>query len=221
MAKDYYQILGISKNATAEQIKKAYRKLAMKYHPDRNPGNEKWANEKFKEVNEAFSVLGDPEKKKQYDQFGTVGSAGDIFGSGYTRTTFEDLMKDFGGAGLHFDFPDNIFGDSLKGTGFSFRSFGRGFGGRRGMRFETPGGINLEELFGQAQSPQRKDVRYEITISGEQAAKGVERDLVRKGKKLRVKIPAGVRTGNKVRLRNARKLTDGEAGDIMITVKVK
>lgn len=221
MAKDYYQVLGISRNATEQQIKKAYRKLAMKYHPDRNPGNEKWANEKFKEVNEAFSVLGDPEKRKQYDQFGTVGSAGDMFRSGYTRTTFEDLMKDFGGAGLRFDFLDDIFSDFLGGTGFSFKSFGRGFGGRRGMRFEMPGGINLEEIFGQAQRPQRKDVRYEITISGEQAAQGVEKGLVREGKKLRVKIPAGVKTGSKVRLRNARQVTDGEPGDIMIIVKVK
>ena len=118
MAKDYYQVLDISRNATEQQIKKAYRKLAMQYHPDRNPGNEKWANEKFKEVNEAFSVLGDPEKRKQYDQFGTVGSAGDMFRSGYTRTTFEDLMKDFGGAGLRFDFLDDIFSDFLSGTGF-------------------------------------------------------------------------------------------------------
>lgn len=221
MVKDYYQVLGISRNVTEQETKKAYRKLAMKYHPDRNPGNEKWANEKFKEVNEAFSVLGDPEKRKQYDQFGTVGTAGDMFRSAYTRTTFEDLMKDFGGAGLRFDFLDDIFSDSLSGTGFSFKTFGRGFGGRRGMRFETPGGINLEEIFGQAQRPQRKDVRYEITISGEQAAQGLEKDLVRKGKKLRVKIPAGVKTGSKVKLRNARQVTDGEPGDIMIMVKVK
>jgi DnaJ-class molecular chaperone len=221
MSKDYYQILGISRDATAEQIKKAYRRLAMQYHPDRNPGNEKWANEKFKKVNEAFSVLGDPEKRRQYDQFGTVGTAGDIFGSGYTRTTFEDLMKDFGGAGLGFDFLDNIFGESLKGTGFSFKTFGRGFGGWRGMRFETPGGINLEEMFGRTQRSPREDVRYEITITREQAAKGLEKDLIRRGKKLRVKIPAGVKTGNQVRLRNARNMTDGQPGDIMITVKVK
>jgi curved DNA-binding protein len=87
--------LGVSKNATEQQIKKAYRKLAMKYHPDRNLGNEEWANEKFKEVNEAFGVLGDPEKRRQYDQFGTVGTAGDMFRSAYTRSTFEDLMRDF------------------------------------------------------------------------------------------------------------------------------
>ena len=108
MSKDYYEILGVSKNATEQQIKKSYRKLAMQYHPDRNPRNEKWANEKFKEVNEAFSVVGDPEKRRQYDQFGSVGNHGDMFRSAYTRTTFEDLMKDFGGAGLRFDFLDDV-----------------------------------------------------------------------------------------------------------------
>ena len=221
MAKGYYETLGVSKNATEQQIKKAYRKLAMKYHPDRNPGNEKWANEKFKEVNEAFGVLGDPEKRKQYDQFGTVGTAGDMFRSGYTRATFEDLMKDFGGSGLRFDFLDDVFSDFLGGTVFSFKTFGRGFGGRRGMRFETPGGINLEEIFRQAQRPQGRDVRYEITTSDEQAAQGLEKILVRKGKNLRVKIPAGVKTGSNVRLRNALQVTDGEPGDIMIMVKVK
>ena len=220
MAKDYYQILGAPRNASSEQIKKAYRKLAMEHHPDRNPGKEKWANEKFKEINEAFSVLGDPEKRKQYDQFGTVGNAGDIFGSPFTRTTFEDLMKDFGGSGLGFDFLDNVFGDSLRGRSFSFKTFGRGSRGRRGTRFETTGGINLEEIFGQTQCPSRHDIRYEIAISGEQAAQGLEKDLVRKGRKLKVKIPAGVKNGTKVKLRNARQITDGQPGDILILVKV-
>jgi curved DNA-binding protein len=219
--KDYYEILGVSRNADENAIKKAYRKLAMQYHPDRNPGKEEWANEKFKEINEAFSVLGDPEKRRQYDQFGTVGNIGDIFGSPSTRSTFEDLMKDFGGSGLGFDFLDNIFGDFMKGRGFSFKTFSRGFGGPRGMRFETPRGINLEEIFGQAQHPPRQDVRYEITITTEQAARGMEKDLIRKGKKLMVKIPAGVKSGTIVKLRNARQVTDGQPGDIMILVKVK
>ena len=221
MAKDYYQILGVPRNAAEEQIKKVYRKLAMQYHPDRNPGKEKWANEKFKEINEAFGVLGDPGKRRQYDQFGTVGNIGDIFGSPFTRTTFEDLMKDFGGSGLGFDFLDNIFGDVLKGRSFSFKTFSRGSGGPRGIRFETPGGINLEEIFGRAQRRPRQEVRYEITISREQAAQGLEKDLSRKGKKLRVKIPAGVKSGTKVKLHNARQITDGQPGDIMILVKIK
>ena len=225
MAKDYYQILGVPKNATEEQIKKAYRKLAMQYHPDRNPGKENWANERFKEINEAFGVLGDPEKRKQYDQFGTVGNIGDIFGSPYTRTTFEDLMRDFGGSGLRFDFLDDIFGEVLKGRkgSFSFKVYSGGFGGPRGAGFKTPRRINLEEIFAQAQAqpPRQREVSYEITITKDQAAKGVEKDLTRKGKKLRVKIPAGVKTGTKVRLRNARRITDGQPGDIMILVKVK
>ena len=221
MAKDYYQVLGVSRNATSQQIKKAYRQLAMQYHPDRNLGKEGWANEKFKEINEAFSVLGDPEKRKQYDQFGTVGNLGDIFGSHSTRTTFEDLMKDFGGSGLGFDFLDNIFGDSLKGRGFSFKVFSRGSGGPGRVRFGTRGGINLEEIFGQAQRPSPQDVRYEITVTGEQAARGLEKDLVRKGKRLRVKIAPGVKDGTKIRLRNARKTTDGQPGDIVILVRVK
>jgi curved DNA-binding protein len=221
MAKDYYQILGVTRNATNQQIKKAYRRLAMQYHPDRNPGKEAWANEKFKEINEAFSVLGDPEKRKQYDQFGTAGNIGDIFGSPFTRTTFEDLMKDFGGSGLRFDFLDDIFGDFLRGRGFSFKVFSRGFGGSRGARFETPGGINLEEIFRQAQPSPPQDVRYEITINKEQAARGLEKDLVRKGKRLRVKIPARVKNGTKIRLRNARQTTDGRPGDIIILVRVK
>ncbi len=219
MAKDYYQVLGVPKDATETQIKKAYRKLAMQYHPDRNPGKEQWANDKFKEINEAFGVLGDPEKRKQYDQFGTVGNIGDIFSSPYTRTTFEDLMKDFGGSGLRFDFLDDIFGEFMKGgrgRSFSFKIYSGGTGGQRGVR--------LEEVFSQRRRPRRpqlQQVRYEITITKEQATKGLEKDLVRNDKKLRVKIPAGIKSGTKVRLRNARRITDGQPGDIIILVKVK
>jgi curved DNA-binding protein len=220
MAKDYYGILGVSRNASDTEIKKAYRKLAMQYHPDRNPGKEKWANEKFKEINEAYGVLGDPQKRKQYDQFGTVGNIGDIFGSPFTRTTFEEMMKDFGGAGLRFDFLDGIFGDFLKGRGSSF-SF-RSFGGRPGaVRFEARPGqeINLDEIFGRAQK--RREAHYELTISQKEASQGVKKILKRKGKRLEVRIPAGVKTGDVVRYRNALQTSDGLPGDILIKVIVK
>jgi len=219
MAKDYYEILGVPRDASQEEIRKAYRRLAMQYHPDKNPGREKWANEKFKEINEAFSVLGDPEKRKRYDQFGTVGNIGDIFGSPYTRTTFEDLMRDFSGSGLRFDFLDDIFGDFLKGRGFSFKVFSSGFG-PRGFGFGMPG-INLEELFKEGARPRTQSVNYEIVITKEQASRGMEKDLERHGRKLRVKIPAGIKNGTKLRLRNALKITDGVPGDIIILVKVK
>jgi curved DNA-binding protein len=220
MAKDYYGILGMPRNASDAEIKKAYRKLAMQYHPDRNPGKEKWANDKFKEINEAYGVLGDPQKRKQYDRFGTVGNVGDIFGSPFTATTFEEMMKDFGGAGLRFDFLDDIFGDVLKGRGSSF-SF-RSFGGRPGrVVFEARPGqdINLDEIFGQARRPH--EVHYELAISQKEASRGVKKILKRKGKKLEVKIPAGVRTGSIVKLRNARQISDGSPGDILIKVIVK
>jgi DnaJ-class molecular chaperone len=220
MAKDYYDVLGISRNASEAQIKKAYRKLAMQYHPDRNPGKEKWSNDKFKEINEAYGVLGDPQKRGQYDQFGTVGNIGDIFGSPFTATTFEEMMKDFGGAGLRFDFLDDIFGDFLKGRGSSFSS--GSFGGRPGkVVFEArPGqGIDLDEIFSQARRSQ--EVRYELAVSQKEASRGVTKILKRKGKKLEVKIPAGVKTGSVVKLRNARQISDGLPGDILIKVVVK
>jgi curved DNA-binding protein len=220
MAKDYYGILGLPRNASDAEIKKAYRKLAMQYHPDRNPGKEKWANEKFKEINEAYGVLGDPQKRKQYDQFGTVGEIGDVFSSPFTRTTFEEMMKDFGGAGLRFDFLDDIFGDFLNGRGssFSFRSFS---GRPAGVRFQIwpKPEINLHEIFGQARRTQ--DVRYELAISQQEALQGVRKILKRRGKRLEVKIPAGVRTDSVVRLRNARQISDGSPGDILIKVIVK
>jgi len=89
------------------------------------------------------------------------------------------------------------------------------------MKFEMPGAINLEELFVQAQKAKPQDVHYEITITKEQAAQGIEKDLTRRGKTLKVTIPAGIKSGMKVKLRNARQITDGQPGDILIQVKVK
>jgi len=219
MTKDYYQILGIPRNASGDKIKKAYRKLAMQYHPDRNPGKEKWANEKFKEINEAFSILGDPAKRKRYNRFGTAEgiNIGDIFSSPSTKGTFEDVMKDFGGADLGFDFLDDIFGDFLSGRGFSFKRSSR----PGGIRFESsPGGqINIDEMFAQAQ--EAPPVRYELTISAEEAKTGTRKVLSRKGRRLEVKIPPGVKTGSIVRLSNALQVTDGRPGDIMVQIKVK
>jgi curved DNA-binding protein len=207
--KDYYQILGVPKTATDEEIKKAYRKCALEYHPDRNPGKEKWANEKFKEINEAFSVLGDPEKRKQYDRWGKAPgiNIGDIFSSSSTQSTFEDVMKDFASFGLRFDFLDDIFSDLPGGKSFVFRT---GSKGKRG-RF-----INLNEMGRQ----KTRDITYELTISREEATSGTKKILVRNGKRLEVKVPPGVKEGSLVRLRGALNTTDGKPGDILIRIRL-
>lgn len=218
MAKDYYAILGVPRDASDDQIKKAYRNLAMQYHPDKNPGKEEWANAKFKEINEAFAVLGNSEKRRQYDQFGITGNANDVFSNAATSSTFEDIMKDFGGSGLGLDFLEKIFGDSFKNSGYSFRVYRYGGG--------SPGGINLNEVFQQARGQQYRygqlrPVSYEITIDKNQAERGMEKDLVRNGHRLRVKIPQKIASGTNIKLSNALQVTDGMPGDIIITVRVR
>jgi DnaJ-class molecular chaperone len=129
--KDYYHVLGVSHDASNEDIKRAYRKLAMQCHPDHNQGNTEWANKKFKEINEAFNILGDPEKRSQYDVFGSVENIGDIFSRQTTQTTLEDLVKNFG--------------DDDQGN--DFRLHKERYGGSRKSKFERDRGINLEDMF--------------------------------------------------------------------------
>lgn len=220
--KDYYETLNVPRNASDDDIKKAYRKLAMQYHPDKNPGKETWANEKFKEINEAYAVLGDPEKRKKYDQFGTMGEPQDIFGNDGTRSTFEDLMRDFGGMGLGSDFLESIFGGGMRGRAYSFRQYGRPGSGQR-IFYNVDPEAETNEYYARARGGQsrQRDINYEITITQQQAMQGFEKDLVRSGRRLRVKIPAGIKSGTKIRLSNARLTTDRMPGDIYIKVNVK
>lgn len=128
MAKrDYYEVLGVGKNATADELKKAYRKLALQYHPDRNPGD-KEAEEKFKEAAEAYDVLSNPDKKARYDQFGHAGVDG--MGGGGAHMNMDDIFSQFG----------DIFGDLFGG---GFRGFGGGFGGQQQRRRPVMKGTNL------------------------------------------------------------------------------
>lgn len=219
--KDYYSVLGVSHEASAEEIKRAYRKLAMQCHPDHNQSNKEWANKKFKEVNEAFSILDDPEKRSQYDVFGSVENIGDIFSSHATRTTYEEFINDFGDDYLGVDFLDNTLGDDFRGRGFGFRTFRRKFGGSGRTRFETQNDIDLEDLFTPVKSAEVSNVYYEIVLSKEQAFNGMEKELIRKGKRLKVNIPAGVNMGSRIKLRNALETTDGQPGDIIISIRVK
>ena len=185
--KDYYKTLGVERNASEADIRKAYRKLAMQYHPDRNP-NDKQAEERFKEINEAYQVLSDSQKRTHYDQLGSDysnwqrrGAQGDFnwdqYGGfpGGVRVEYSDLDDLFGGAGGFSDFFRTIFGRGAEGAG--------------------PGaGTHTRSR----QQPQGYQQELEITL--EEAFQGTTRQLQSDGKQKQVRIPAGVRTGSKVRV---------------------
>jgi curved DNA-binding protein len=234
--RDYYKILGVPKNAREDTIKKAYRSLAMKYHPDRNPGKEKEANEKFKKINEAYEVLGDPEKRKQYDMFGTVGT-GDVFGSPFTRAGFEEAMRDLGRGGLRFDFLKDIFDGfeySAKPGRVEFRTSRPG---RRTVYGNIPLEDMLGELFGEPASGRYRGVSFEpasarrktksndlhehLTISPEKARRGVKMEYKRGKGKIKITIPPGIKTGGKVRYSRARAKLDGKPGDLYVHITVR
>jgi curved DNA-binding protein len=187
--KDYYQILGVGRQADEKEIKRVYRQLALKFHPDKNPGSE----EKFKEINEAYEVLGDPEKRAKYDRLGSSYRAWERAGGpggfdwsqwvgrrpGGTPTEVDDL---FGGG--FSDFFDNVFG----------------LGGqrpRRGRDLEQPLAISLAEAF-----------------------RGTTRTYQRNGRRLEVEIPAGARSGTRIRLSGAGEGDPGRTGDLYLKVQV-
>jgi curved DNA-binding protein len=206
--KDYYKILGVEKDATTEEIKKAYRKLAMKYHPDRNPDN-KSAEEKFKEITEANEVLSDPEKRKKYDQLGMNWKQYQNAGTG----GMNDFFSQFGGGkqqgNVHFEGNlGDLFGN---GGGFSdfFESF---FGGSRAHGAGSP--------FNAASKGQ--DYEANLNVSLEEAFNGTEKTFSVNGKRLKIKIEPGTRDGKRLRLRNqgAPGTRGGEQGDLYLNIHV-
>ena len=209
--KDFYKVLGVEKSVSDADLKKTYRKLARKYHPDSNQGDAK-AEAMFKEVSEAYSVLSDPEQRKEYDQIRAMGS-GARFTAGDQPGGFEDVFSMFGqGRGARQspqDF-DDIFSmfNQQQGGGFGSGRFGQSSGGFRGY-----GG------------PQRgADVTARTTIDFITATKGETITLQGEdGKPFKVKIPAGVADGQKIRLRGrGRPSPDGgETGDIVVQVTVR
>ncbi|GEM87594.1 DnaJ C-terminal domain-containing protein [Meiothermus granaticius] len=192
--KDYYAILGVSKNASEEEIKKAFKKLARKHHPDvsKDPG----AEERFKEINEAYTVLSDPEKRRFYDQYGSEAANRSWQGPPPDAGNFGGFS---GNIGDFSEFFQSLFGN-LGGRG------GTGFGG-------------LEDLFGQAARPSRRgaDLEAELPLSLEEAYRGGEKTLSIGGERLTVRIPAGVREGQKIRLAGK-----GRAGgDLYLVVRLQ
>ncbi len=197
MAKSLYETLGVSENATPEEIKKAYRKLARKYHPDINKEPE--AQEKFKEINAAYEVLSDPEKKAKYDQFGDQMFGGQNFSdfarSQGTDVDLEEILRAMFGAG------GGGFG------GFGGFSSGGGFGGRSGG-------------FGAYRQPDL-DTRARITIPFNVSVLGGKHHITTsEGESFDIKIPAGIKSGETLRVRGKGRSYQGQRGDLLITVDV-
>ena len=208
--KDYYEILGVSKNADEKEIKSAYRKLAKKYHPDLHQGDEA-AAEKFKEVSEAYEVLSDKEKRKKYDTFGSnydFSSGYDFDPSqyGYTYTT--------GGSGADFsDFFETIFGSSRSGKGGNFS-----------------GGFNINDIFGDFSSKSkgrsankaRNKFESELSISIKEAYEGITKNVSltynKKEYQVAVKIPKGITRGKKVKVKGEK---FGLPGDILFKINIR
>ncbi len=213
MAKDYYATLGVSRTASPEEIQKAYRKLARKYHPDMNP-DDATAKKKFQDVQSAFEVLSDPDKRKRFDQFGSdfdsVGTGG---GPGTWRYTTSSRPQTY-----PFDVNDlnDLFGGGgaaeAEGGGFAdlFKQFSRGGGGRRATR--TARGNDLKSEL---------TVPFATAVLGGEAALTVQRQNGNL-ETIRVKIPAGIDNGKKIRLRGQGEPGTGDApsGDILLTIHV-
>jgi DnaJ-class molecular chaperone len=201
--KDYYKVLGVSENASQDEIKKAYRKLAKEYHPDKHAGDKK-AEERFKDISDAYSILGNAEKRKKYDMFRKNPWAGQ---GGYN-------FQDAGPGGFHFE---------SGGGGFDNFSdiFGNLFGGGNRRR---SGSISFEDLFGGAQTRTFKgrDIEAKLTIGFDLAATGGE-TIIRtsSGKKVKIKIPAGIENGKKIRIRGqGESPPNGESGDLYVQINI-
>jgi curved DNA-binding protein len=217
MAADYYETLGVSKSVSADEVKKAYRKLAMKYHPDRNKGN-KQAEEKFKEINEAYAVLSDAEKRKQYDQVGA--------GEFRQRYTQEDIFRnfDFGNLSREFGFGPDIF-SQIFGGGRPHGTRAYRFYGQPGEGF-SPGEFDLGEEASAQPRGKAGDLIYDLQITLPEAVFGAKKLLTfnRDGhlERVQVKIPPGISSGKRLKVAGKGQLGGrGRApGDLYVKVEV-
>jgi curved DNA-binding protein len=208
--KDYYKILGVDRNASDEEIKKTYRKLALKYHPDKNPDNPE-AEARFKEINEAYEVLGDTKKRAKYDQLGSSYRAWERTGRDPGSFDWSQWATGYpGGGNVRVEVGD--LGDIFGGGGFS-DFFNAIFGG---------GAAQASGGFGRRARTARRgrDVEQPISISLTEAYTGTERTIQRDGSRLEVTIPAGSRTGTRVRVSGKGEPGSAGSGDLYLRVNV-
>ncbi len=214
MSDDYYKILGVDKNSSVDDIKKAYRKLALKWHPDKNPDN-KSAEENFKKISEAYAVLSDPEKRKNYDMFGST----EQFRQRYSQ---EDIFKDF-------DLDDILrsfgFGGFKRGGVRTFRTTGGG-----GFHYST--GDPFSDIFAGGGQPfshtprKGQDLQYNLSITLEESVFGADKKLALQKEdrveEINIKIPAGINAGKKLRLsgKGASGVDGGPPGDLYLHINI-
>lgn len=219
MAEDYYQVLGVDKKSSADEIKKAYRKLAVKWHPDKNPNNKAVAEEKFKKISEAYAVLSDPKKREQYDTFGSA----DQYRQQYSQ---EDIFRGFDLDEILRSFG---FGGSRGGGRTTFRTGTRRGGGYQD--YEDP----FSGIFGgmggggkqYANMPQKgQDAEYNLSVTLEESVFGADKKISFQMENhiedINVKIPAGISTGKKLRLpgKGLPGYNGGPHGDLYLNISV-
>ena len=273
--RDYYEVLGLQKGASDEEIKKAFRRLAKKYHPDTNAGDEE-AKKRFQEISEAYGVLSDPEKKKLYDKYGFIAfqpgfdaeayeqAASSFGGSSGGRTPFGDFYQTDGGDGTRYEFHyggdmgdlfDDLFGSMFGGNsrsysnGFGSQSYGNGYsnrgygysgggsaGGRYGNSYGSQGtggsyrsgtgGSNYGSYAG-SRARKGENAEAELSVTFDEAAFGCEKTVTLHREdgtreSVSVRIPAGIDTGQSVRLKGKGRAGTGggENGDLLLKIKV-
>jgi DnaJ-class molecular chaperone len=233
MERDYYKILGVSENATQDEIKKAYKKLAVKYHPDKNPDNRESAEKKFKDISEAYFVLGNDQKRREYDmmrRYGAAAGAGSRGAGGQAGGNpfgfdFSEFMNQFSGSGR----------SSSRRTGGDFGIFTNIFDDLFG--FDEPESGSRIYTYRQRTDPFRSaaepqagngtrvdtDIRTDVSLTAEQARSGVKVKLrIPDGKSIVVNVPAGAADGRQLKVKGQGNECPccGKKGDILITLRV-